>query len=42
MYGPSTRFTRKPGESFTGSGSLSICRTNAAAFLAISGSRLRR
>ena len=24
MYGPSTRLTRKPGASFTGSGSLSI------------------
>ena len=37
MYGPSTRLTRKPGASFTGSGSLSIWRTNAAAFFAISG-----
>ena len=37
MYGPSTRFTRKPGASFTGSGSLSIWRTNAAAFFATSG-----
>ena len=37
MYGPSTRFTRKPGESFAGSGSLSMWRTNAAAFFASSG-----
>ena len=31
-YGASTRLTRKPGALFTGSGSLSICRVNAAAF----------
>ena len=30
-YGASTRLTRKPGALFTGSGSLSIWRTNAAA-----------
>ena len=30
-YGASTRLTRNPGALFTGSGSLSICRTNAAA-----------
>ena len=30
-YGASTRLTRNPGALFTGSGSLSICRTKAAA-----------
>ena len=42
MYGPSTRLTRKPGASFTGSGSLSIWRTNAAPRCAKSGVRSRR
>src|SRR5439155_1130553 len=37
MYGPSTRLTRNPGASFTGSGSLSIWRTKAAAFFTSSG-----
>ena len=34
MYGARMRLTRNPGALFTGNGSLSICRTNAAAALA--------